>query len=118
MGNRQRGDYLERQARAALVSHGWWVIRAAGSHGVADLVALRRGQKPLALSCKLDGRVRPFERDQLIFMADMAAVVPVIVSRKRRGWVLLEVLGRDGTRHLLDELHVPPAMSRAMNPPD
>jgi Holliday junction resolvase len=110
MGNRQRGDYLERQCRAVLVSHGWWVIRAAGSHGVADLVAMRRGQTPLAVSCKLDGRVGPAERAALRQVADMAHVVPVIASRKRPGWVLLEVLGRDGTtRHHLDELHVPPA---------
>jgi holliday junction resolvase Hjr len=116
MGNRQRGDYLERQVKACLVSHGWWVIRAAGSHGLADLVAMRRGQTPLAISCKLDGRVGPADRDALRYLADMAAVVPVIASRKRRGYVFLEVLGRDGTRHALDELHVPPALSRAMSP--
>ena len=114
MGNRQRGDYLERQVRAALVSHGWWVVRAAGSHGVADLVAMRRGNTPLAVSCKLDGRLRPHEREALRYVATMAHVVPVVASRKRRGWVLLEMLGHDGTtRHRLDELHVPPAM-RAM----
>jgi Holliday junction resolvase len=107
MGNRQRGDYLERQVKAALVSHGWWVVRAAGSHGVADLVAMRRGRTPLAVSCKLDGYLRPGERADLRQVAAMAAVVPVVASRKRPGYVLLEVLARDGTRHHLDELHVP-----------
>lgn len=109
MGNRQRGDYLERQAKACLVSHGWWVIRAAGSHGVADLVALRRGQRTLAVSCKLDGRLRPAEREALLGLANMAQVVPVIASRRIRGHVLLEMLDSDGhTRHWLDEMHVPP----------
>jgi Holliday junction resolvase len=108
MGNRQRGDYLERQARSALVSYGWFVVRAAGSHGPADLVALRRGKTPLAVSVKLDGRLRPYERDELLWLADLAGVVPVVASRKRRGWVLLESLSRDGTtRHRMDELHVP-----------
>lgn len=110
MGNRQRGDYFERQAKSALVSHGWWVIRSAGSYGVADLVALRRDHKPLALSCKLDGKLRPAERDELLMVGRMAGVVPVIASRRIRGHVLLEMLDQDGhTRHWIDELHVPPA---------
>lgn len=107
MGNRQRGDYLERQARSALVSYGWFVVRAAGSHGIADLVCLRRNRTPWAVSVKLDGRLRPHERDELLWLANLAGVLPVIASRHRRGWVYLESLGRDGTRHYLDEIHVP-----------
>ena len=109
MGNRQRGDYLERQAATVLVSYGWFVVRAAGSHGAADLVALRRGRTPWAVSCKIDGYLRPAERDLLLYVSEVAGTHPVVASRKRPGWVLFQLLGQDGaTRHQLDELHVPP----------
>lgn len=108
MGNRQRGDYLERQAKAALENRGWWVIRAAGSYGAADLVALRAHFEPLALSCKLNGRIGPAERNALLTVADKTGLIPVICSRRNRGFVYLEMLDSDGkNRHYLDELKVP-----------
>ncbi len=40
------GIARERQLRERLRSEGWWVCRAAGSLGDADLVALRDGKRP------------------------------------------------------------------------
>lgn len=39
-----RGINRERQVRALLEAEGWFVLRAAGSFGVCDLVALREGE--------------------------------------------------------------------------
>lgn len=85
--NAQRGVYFERQARDALVVNGWVVIRAAGSLGPADLVALRNGSTPLLLSCKISKRISPRERHQLISAAEQAGARPLLATRVRPGWV-------------------------------
>ena len=40
----RRGSSRERQVMAKLRADGWIVYRAAGSHGCADLVALKNGR--------------------------------------------------------------------------
>ena len=116
MTNRQRGDYFERQVRDTLAEHGWWVVRAAGSLGVADLVALRHDKTPMLVSCKISGRIDPGERTAISDAADMAGARAVVAMRPpgggrkpRGGWVTLAAVVR-GTRHLvpLDTLHIPP----------
>lgn len=87
--NRQRGDYFERQTRDALEAHGWFVIRAAGSLGPADIVALRQGNTPLLVSCKLSGAIGPEERAVLCAHADQAGARPVLAQRKKQAHVAL-----------------------------
>ena len=111
MTNRERGDYLERQAKSALVDLGWVVVRAAGSHGVADLVALRAGNTPLLVSCKLNGYLRPAERHDLLAAAERAGARPILAGRLRRGWVRLYVV-REGALEELDEVQVPRSDAR------
>ena len=50
----------ERQVQAQLQADGWVVYRSAGSHGCADLVALRRGYVPMFVQVKMDTR-RPYD---------------------------------------------------------
>lgn len=116
MTNRSRGDYLERQTRAALEAHGWLIVRAGGSLGAADLVALRAGKRPLLIQCKILGRGRTFprmdpaERVALWDAAEKAGARPLIATRYTGGRVtLLEMLfGPLATNYpLVDELHVP-----------
>ena len=104
--NRQRGDYLERQAKAALGDLGWIMIRAAGSHGIMDLVALRAGNTPLLVSCKTNGRIGPGERVALCEAAALAGARPVMACRRKRGWIALLVVRPDGFRDL-DSIRVP-----------
>lgn len=47
-----RGIVRERQVKELLVEDGWWVARAAGSFGDADLVALKAGHRPLMVEVK------------------------------------------------------------------
>lgn len=48
----RRGRRLEYQVKKDLESEGWTVLRTAGSHGFADLVALR-GANIKFIQCKL-----------------------------------------------------------------
>jgi Holliday junction resolvase len=107
MGNRQRGDYFERQTRDALAGCGWYVVRSAGSLGVADLVALRVGRRPLLVSCKLSGRIDPGERADLIAAAVMAGARPMLAQRERAGWVSVSSVPSSGRPIVVDELKVP-----------
>lgn len=91
MGNRQRGDYFERQTRAALEARGYFLIRAAGSHGTADLVALKRDATPLLVSCKLHGAIPRPDRQRLLDVAHDAGARGVVARRDRPGHVTLLV---------------------------
>ena len=110
--NRQRGDYLERQAKAALEAYGWLVVRAAGSLGVADLVALRSDMRPLLVSCKIGppGKrpdIPPAERRELIEACGKAGARPIMATRTHRGMVDIHVVRADTTYPLIDQLRVP-----------
>lgn len=115
MTNRARGDYLEHQTRDALAQYGWFIIRAGGSLGCADLVALRVGKMPLLVQCKVLGkgrtmpRVDPGERAALYDAAQASGARAIIATRYRPGFVaLLELPGPHWTQYpLVDELHVP-----------
>ena len=105
--NRSRGDYLERQTRSALKAHGWIVTRAGGSLGVADLVALRAGNTPLLVQCKLDGRMGPSERLELVETCRAAGARPIMAARSKRGKVDIYVVRLDHGGPLIDVLDVP-----------
>lgn len=55
----QRGSNRERAVAEQLRADGWIVYRSAGSHGNADLVAMKVGFPPLLVQVK--SSVRPFE---------------------------------------------------------
>jgi len=57
------GRRFEWRVKRFLERRGWFVVRSAGSHGIADLVALRRGCPPMLVQCKADGRLSPAERE-------------------------------------------------------
>lgn len=109
MSNRQRGDYFERQVVETLRAHGWFVVRAAGSHGIADLIALRKGNTPALVSCKLSGRIDPGERSDLLDAAESAGGRAIVAMRPRGGRVLIAAVMRSSSRLVpLDTLRVPP----------
>lgn len=110
-----RGVYLEQQTVAALDQYGWFVTRAAGSHGVADLIALRAGKKPLLVQCKTLGpgrsmpRIDPGERAALCVAAERAGARAIIATRYAGGLItLLELPGPHWTQYpVIDQLRVP-----------
>jgi Holliday junction resolvase len=82
----RRGAVFERQIADRLTEDGYLVMRAAGSHGHADLIALKRGQV-LLVQCKLAGAgaVPPAEWNGLWEVAERVGAVALIVSRPKRG---------------------------------
>jgi len=59
---------------------GWWVIRAAGSHGIADLVAIRAGMT-LLVQAKISGRLAPAEWNGLVELGKKTGARPIMVER-------------------------------------
>lgn len=53
------GHERERKLKRILEDEGWIVVRAAGSLGIADLVALKLGHTPKLIEVKSDAR-HPF----------------------------------------------------------
>jgi Holliday junction resolvase len=106
--NRQRGDYFERQVRDTLAANGWLVIRSAGSLGIADLVALRKGHAPRLVSCKLGGRIDPAERTALLDAADAAGADALVAWKPKRGRVDLDGITRaSALRVTVEALRIP-----------
>jgi Holliday junction resolvase len=78
------GRKLEYAAAAILWADGYWVIRAAGSKGSADIVALKRGEA-LFVQCKRSGTMGPGERNSLIGLARQLDGVPVCALWAKEG---------------------------------
>jgi Holliday junction resolvase len=94
--NYARGADFERRTMTDLVENGYRVIRAAGSHGKADIVALKPGQVIL-VQCKLTGPggVGPAEWNELFDLAQYAGAVALVAHRPRRGHIeYLRIFGR------------------------
>ncbi len=86
--NYKRGAALEYLIKGKLEKEGWFVVRAAGSHGPCDLVAMKRGQT-LLISCKLSEYAPPIERDTLAQLAADIGAMPMITTRDLRNhWTL------------------------------
>jgi Holliday junction resolvase len=86
----------ERQLRERLRSQGWWVIRAAGSLGDADLVALKDGQRPRLIELKANAEGGPFknfgptDRAELLEAAQCAGADALLCwwpARKDPRWI-------------------------------
>ena len=56
----QRGANFEREVKKYLEEMGYYVMRSAGSKGLADLIALKKG-KTLLIQCKISGDISPKE---------------------------------------------------------
>lgn len=85
-----RGHNRERQVRLQLESEDWWVCRAAGSLGDADLVALKKGKRPMLVEVKSSAQgpyehFGPAERQRLIFAAELAGADAVLCWWPPRG---------------------------------
>ena len=91
--NYQSGVRLERRAFALLGERGWFVVRSAGSHGVADLVALSPADGHAVLvQCKT-ARLNHDEWQRLRTVATTYRAVPVIATwsetRRRVLWLVI-----------------------------
>ena len=111
MSRASRGADFERACRAVLLEAGWYVTRAAGSHGPADLVAISPHEVGF-VQCKLGGpgAFAPLEWNQLFELARSCGGVALIAHRPARGVLRFErLIGRKEGRTLRPpcELWVP-----------
>lgn len=94
--NYARGAELERTVAEKLRARGWTVIRAAGSHGPFDLVAIQPGPRLWLIQCKTDRRTLDAETWHALFTLAMGlGGIPMLAdrsgpSRAAALWVLLD----------------------------
>lgn len=84
------GIQRERQVRQDLEADAWWVTRAAGSLGDADLVALKHGHTPRLIEVKATAggpyeRFGPRERERLRRAARTAGATAELAYWPPRG---------------------------------
>lgn len=94
-----QGRDLENAVKALLGEHGWTCVRAAGSKGVADVVAIpsRDTQPWLLVQCKLSNPVlSPTDRLALTTLAIPCKAVPLVACRGDKG---------EGTRVQYNDSH-------------
>lgn len=86
------GAAFERRVKADLEELGYFVVRSAGSHGPADLVALKKEEngttKVMLCQCKTGGVISKSEREELIQTAEKAGAVATVVSRGYRNAII------------------------------
>ena len=92
-----KGRAFEYRIKKLYESAGWFVVRAAGSKGVADLVAIAPGGTPVHfIQCKAHGTLPGQERERLITVARTYNATPILASRDSRGRASLYVVRADG----------------------
>ena len=75
---------------------GYFTVRSSGSHGPADVMAVRKGQV-LAIQCKTNGYLPKEEKKELLDLTKYGAI-PILASRKGRKLFLKDL--RDGSDFL------------------
>lgn len=115
MSGRTRGIYLENAVKAMLEDLNWFVIRSAGSHGVADLVACKRNYGLTPVTWLIQAKVRESllgsrEWSELFLLASAIGAMPVLATRPSpRKTAFYRLLGprafRSTSHGLLEEVH-------------
>ena len=74
---------------------GYFVVRSAGSHGVADLVAHKKGKVPLFIQCKAgSGGISREEQNELFQTASESDAIAVVATKEnRKPTVFKHILG-------------------------
>lgn len=78
-----RGTAFERRCRKILEAAGYQAVRSAGSHGPADLIAMRQGETAF-IQCQMWDHVSTAEWNEFRRLALAAGVTPVWVFAKSK----------------------------------
>lgn len=106
------GPYFERQVKRALQHAGYYVVRAAGSRGETDLMALRKhgggnGARVLLVQCKVGGKMSSTAWNSLYHLARRYGAIPILAYRTQRGLIrLMEITSQrvTGVRYAWENL--------------
>ena len=88
----RRGADFERKVRSMLESKGYLVIRSAGSKTPVDLVALKKGETPVLIQCKISGRITDIEVRELKIEAEKAGAKPALAYKAENGKIQIKEL--------------------------
>lgn len=89
----QKGYHYELKMATYFRRRGYFVTRSAGSHGVADLVAIKKGKRPLLIQCKKgSGGVDADEHNKLYNVALESQSIPIIASEEDRRQTVFKVI--------------------------
>lgn len=92
-GPYRRGVRFEHKVRRYLEGLGYVVLRSARSR-LPDLVALREGERPKLVECKIRRHdLTRRERARLMGLAECCGAEALIAYRGRRGGIVVEALG-------------------------
>lgn len=78
--NYQRGAQFEYRTKRELEGYGYAVVRSAGSHSPADLIAMRGGEV-YAIQCKFHGKLPPDEWNEFYDWCELAGAVPIMAEK-------------------------------------
>lgn len=97
--NYRNGAAFEHQVRKDMEENGYAVMRSAGSHSPADLLALRKGRVTLAIQCKRNGRLDPGEWNEFCDWCELAGAAPILAEKVRGGIKYHLITGKkDGSK--------------------
>jgi Holliday junction resolvase len=86
-----RGADFERKVKKHLELHAWSVTRSAGSHGLADLVAVAPGPTVAYIQCKRDAKLSNQERSDLVLHCMAFDCVPILAHKDGKEIKYLEL---------------------------
>ena len=78
--NKRNGAIRERRVKELLEDDGYFVVRSAGSLGIADLVALKPGQV-LLVQAKSEAYLGPAEWNDLYFVAQTVGAIAIHAAK-------------------------------------
>jgi Holliday junction resolvase len=93
--NGRQNEYL---VRDHLISLGYETVRAAGSKGKADIVALRPGEVLLVQVKASNPQISPAERTALVSMAVAAGAQPIVAHKPFRQPIVYRTLTGTGPK--------------------
>jgi Holliday junction resolvase len=89
----ERGRAFEYKMVTYFKRRGYYVTRSAGSHGAADLVAVKKNQRPIFVQCKTGAAKVDMEEHNKLFHAALAAGArAIIVSKEARKPVIFKAV--------------------------
>jgi Holliday junction resolvase len=93
--NYVKGRTFEYKIATFFRRRGYFVVRAAGSHGPADLVAMKKGRRPLFIQCKKGSATVGKEEHNKLFGAaiEAGAYAVIAVSEDRKPTIFKAVTG-------------------------
>lgn len=96
MGNSlyKKGRAFEYKIKSIFETCGFFVIRAAQSKGVADLVALKSGHYPVMIQCKVGRWYDVEEWNEFLLAANRAGAIPIYANRFNGETRIMKITGR------------------------